>query len=320
MKTNKIFAFAMMALAVVACNNNNNPENNQNQNQTTDVTLEFASRAYTVAPNATLDLAAELKVTPETAQVTWSTNKEDVATVSDKGVVTGVAIGTAIITAKSGEVSKSVTVNVAEEKQADAIETAVHIWPIILDATTTAKYESKIVDSFGPNDNDRNLWDWNQNTEAITITDKNYYGNNDGYYSARTKDAQWNGLGFAVTDKTPVQNMIDKMNAAPDKFFLHIAIKSTQNYSYWFNLFDTDNFWFTLGRTALSNGDPAHVNPLFGDDFTRDGSWAVYNIPMSKYAAYFVNYGKGDNVLSFGAENVAGNIINLDAIFFYEVQ
>lgn len=314
MKTNKIFAFAMMALALVAC------EQNNNGGGVDAVTLEFSERAYSVAPGATLDLAAELTVTPAGTAVTWSSDKLEIATVSEAGIVTGVAKGTAKITAKAGSVAKTVIVNVEEQKTADAIEKAVHIWPLILDATTTAANESKIVAAFGPNDADRNLWDWNQNTEAVTVTDKNFYGNQDGYYSARLKNDQWNGLGFAVTDKTPVTAMIQAMQAHPDKFFLHIAIKSTQNYSYWFNLFDTDNFWFSLGNKALQNGDPAHSNPLFGEDFTRDGSWTAYDIPMSRFTAYFANYAQGDNVLSFGAEPVTGNIINLDAIFFYEVE
>lgn len=313
MKQNKFIAIAMMALAFVACQK-------QGKEDVEDVQLEFSARTYNVAPGATLDLAAELTVTPKGTKVEWASNKPEIASISEVGLVKGEAVGTAIITAKAGTVSKSVTVNVAEEKAPDAIETAVHIWPIILDITTTAAYKDKIVDSFGPNDDDRNLWDWNQNTEAVTVTDLNYYGNRDGYYCAKLKNDQWNGLGFAVTDKAPVKSMIEKMQATPEKFFLHIAIKSTQNYSYWFNLFDTDHFWFTLGNKALQNGDPAHTNPLFGEDFTRDGSWAVYNIPMSMFAAYFANYAEGDNVLSFGTEAVTGNIFNLDAIFFYEVQ
>ena len=317
MKANKIFAVALAALTLVgfnACKKSNGGEDVDN------VTLTFSKTVYTVAPNQTIDLAAELTVKPAGTAVAWSSNKTEIATISEAGVATGVSVGTVIITAKAGSVSKSVTLKVEGEKQADAIETAVRIWPLLLDNQTTAAYESKIVANFGPNDVDRHLYDWNQNTEEVQATGKNYYGNLEGYYSAKLINEQWNGLGFAVTDKTPVQTMINAMKANPEKFFLHIAIKSTQNYSYWFNLFDTDHFWFTLGNKALQNGDPAHNNPLFGEDFTRDGSWAVYNIPMSQFAAYFDNYAQGDNVLAFGTEPVAGNIINLDAIFFYEIQ
>ena len=318
MKANNFFAIALAALTLVgmtACDKKEGKEDVDN------VTLTFSKAVYSVAPNQTIDLAAELTVEPAGTKVEWSSNKPEIATITEAGVATGVTVGTVIITAKAGSASKSVTLKVEEEKAADAIVSAVHIWPIILDATTTAAYESKIVANFGPNpDEGRNLWDWNQNTEGLEATGKNYYGNTDGYYCAQLKNDNWNGLGFAVTDKTPVRAMIDAMKANPEKFFLHIAIKSTQNYSYWFNLFDTDNFWFTLGSKALYNGDPSHENPLFGEDFKRDGSWAVYNIPMSRFAQYFDNYSGKDNVLAFGTEAVTGNIINLDAIFFYEVQ
>jgi len=51
----------------------------------------------TVAVGSTVEL--EASVSPDTATITWESNATNVATVSDAGVVTGVAVGDAIITA-----------------------------------------------------------------------------------------------------------------------------------------------------------------------------------------------------------------------------
>ena len=70
----------------------------------------------TVASGATVTLAAT--ATPENAinkKVTWTSSNTDVATVDENGVVTGVALGTATITATAGDFSDSCEVTVYKD-------------------------------------------------------------------------------------------------------------------------------------------------------------------------------------------------------------
>jgi len=60
-----------------------------------------------------IQLSATVTPTNATNQtITWSSNNEDIATVSSTGLVTGIKAGTVIITAKAGSVSKNKTITV----------------------------------------------------------------------------------------------------------------------------------------------------------------------------------------------------------------
>ena len=78
--------------------------------ETTKVVI--TPEAPTVAVAATVALTATLTPSGSTDPVKWSSDDEAIATVSDTGVVTGVAAGTAVITATSGFEGDSVTVTV----------------------------------------------------------------------------------------------------------------------------------------------------------------------------------------------------------------
>lgn len=79
----------------------------------TSVTLDKTELSLTIG-DAAVQLTAT--VAPDNATdktVTWTSDKTDIATVDDKGNVTAVAEGTAIITAKSGEKTATCTVTVS---------------------------------------------------------------------------------------------------------------------------------------------------------------------------------------------------------------
>ena len=90
MKANKIFALALAALALVACK----PDNNE------VTALELSQTSATIKVGESLTLTANVTVD------SWTSNKPEVATVAD-GVVTGVAEGTAIISATAGADTKT---------------------------------------------------------------------------------------------------------------------------------------------------------------------------------------------------------------------
>ena len=76
------------------------------------------------------------KVDPAGTAVTWSSDKEEIATVDANGMVTAVAVGTAIITAKAGD------------KTAECTVTVTLAYPIALSAVT-ADYLGSVVCSDG---------------------------------------------------------------------------------------------------------------------------------------------------------------------------
>lgn len=81
----------------------------------TGVTLDKTS--VTLAPKDSITLKAIVQPDNATNQdLTWSSNREDVATVSSKGVVTAVAEGTTTITVKTKESGYSATCNVTVAK------------------------------------------------------------------------------------------------------------------------------------------------------------------------------------------------------------
>ena len=86
-------------------------------NVTTSVgSLTFSQSNYTVNFEETRNLKDELTVNPEDAvydKIEWSSDKPEIASVDKNGVVTGVAKGTANITAKVGNIYKTVAVTVA---------------------------------------------------------------------------------------------------------------------------------------------------------------------------------------------------------------
>ena len=84
MKANKFFAVALAALTLVACNNKKDPEE----------PLKLNATEIEVAVAADYQLTANM-------EVTWSSSDATIASVSDKGLVIGVAKGEATITAKA---------------------------------------------------------------------------------------------------------------------------------------------------------------------------------------------------------------------------
>lgn len=90
-------------------------------------------------------------------------------------------------------------------------------------------------------------------------------------------------------------------------------MKSTDNYSHCFYMFGSEATKFVIGSKSVYDG------PVY-KDFTRDGSWAEFDIPMSSYAAALANVtcAAGVNVFVVLTEGVQGAELNLDAVYFYK--
>ena len=95
----------------------------------TDEELEIAVVKPTVLPKivvtpttATLEIGGTQQITTETAGVTYTTSDATIATVSDTGLITGVAVGSAeILVAKEGMKSAKVAVRVRAAQQSGTV-------------------------------------------------------------------------------------------------------------------------------------------------------------------------------------------------------
>lgn len=170
MKANKFFAIAMAAIALVGCG----------QKPVDDVEVEKVTLDQTtvkVNVGATVQLTATVEPA-NAAKVEWSSSAEEYATVVD-GLVTGVATGRAIITAKAGKKSATCIVEVGEVKEIvdfPGLEyingTDYHLF--IMGAETSALIEGKIANDFRANgpyeglgaDGVTSVWEiWNEEHE-----------------------------------------------------------------------------------------------------------------------------------------------------------
>ena len=191
------------------------------------------------------------------------------------------------------------------------------VWPIIMDETTftTCNSNSAVVADFRPNNDDRFLYLWDNTYDSLTTAGLNSMGNTDGYLSLIVaKNQGWAGAGFHLTDNGNSWQAAEQLRAAivanPNNYYLHMAIKSTDNYSHCFYLFNTEATKFVLGNHSVYDG------PIYSD-FTRDGEWQEFDIPMSTYASALasITCNAGTVMFAMMSEGVQGAMLDLDAVY-----
>lgn len=116
-KTLRVATLGLVLGFSVACDDDDNDVTGTNTTPSADITLSKSTvtlvRSSTV-PNPTTTVTAELKGTSNTA-VTWKSGDTRIATVSNTGVITGVADGSTFVTVSSAadpSINRSVVVNV----------------------------------------------------------------------------------------------------------------------------------------------------------------------------------------------------------------
>lgn len=314
MKANKFFAVALAALTLVACNKKDDPTPTEDP-----LVLNPTALNMEVGDEATVTANIE---------VGFECSNPDVATVvpandGKSAMVTAKAEGSAVITAKSkGGQVKTCVVAVKKKGGEGAVVKGSQIWPIILDGTTYEANASKVVASFQPNDVDQFLYIWpsGDSYTGVEATGLNFYGNGDGYTALAVASLGWSGAGFCLTEAgngwEAAKALKDAIVANPDQYFLHLAIKSTDNYSHCFYFMGAEaGTKFGIGPTAVYDAPAATLQ-----DFPRDGAWHEFDIPMSAYAGALANQAveAGVNVFCMLSEGVQGAQLNLDAVYFYK--
>ena len=320
MKANKFFAFAFAALTMVglnACKDNNNGGGG-NEPSSPDQEAELALNPTSLQ----LEVGQEGTITA-TIEVAFESANPAVATVTPandgkSAKVTAVAEGSAVITAKSkGGQTKTciVAVKKAGGEGGGAQLKGSQVWPIILDGTTAEANASKIVATLQPNDVDQHLWLWDNTYIGGTASGMNFHGNSDGYCALVVTTVGWSGGGFCLDAGSAGLNASEELRKAivanPDQYFLHLAIKSTDQASHTFYTFGNDGTKFVIGNTVFDGG-------FIVSDFARDGAWHEFDIPMSSFASALASKAADSNVFVMLSGGVQGTQLNLDAVYFYK--
>ena len=313
MKANKLFAAALAALALVgfnACKPSNPAEE-----------LKLSTDALSLKVGESQDLVANVTVAK------WTSSNEAVATVipandGKTAKVTGVAEGNAIISATTAAgVTKTCVVAVKNEgQQGGGSEVkGSQIWPILLDGVTAEANASKIVADFRPDEAEKFLYIWDQTYAANdNPTGKNFAGNTEGFMALTVGTLGWAGGGFFLAEGSSFAAAAEELRKAivadPDNYFFHLAIKSTDQGSHCFYIMNNEATKFGIGASAVYDAPASSLR-----NFTRDGAWAEFDIPMSAFAsALSSELAGGINLFVILSEGTAGVQLNLDAVYFYK--
>lgn len=323
MKTNKFFSAFFAALALVGLTSC------EPKNPTTEVlsvVLDQTSLVLEVGATATLVATVD----PAGATVEWVSQDPTVASVAN-GVVTALAEGNTIIVATAGGKMASciVKVNAAGNPNgngngngngtAGALKGS-QFWPIAIDGTTADANASKLVADFRPDDVGKFLYVWDATYVANdNPTGLNFHGNTEGFTALTVSNLGWAGCGYCLTesDGSKAWEAAEALRAAivesPDDYFLHIALKATDNASHCFYILGSEATKFVLGSKSVYDG------PVY-KDFTRNGEWAEFDIPMAQYAAALstTTCVAGVNVFVVLTEGTQGAQLNMDAVYFYK--
>lgn len=309
MKTNKFFAVALAALTVLGLASCKGTE---------DKALELTENSVSMKVGETHQLVANVTVD------SWTTNNAEVATVDNKGLVLAVKEGTAIISATAKGVTKTCVVSVKKDGQTGGGETsktitASKIWPVVLDAVTAEANKNLIAGDFRIDDTNNFLYIWSAGETYVAGegTGLNFFGNNEGYVALQVAPGMtWSGCGFFIgaTAASAAEQLRQAIVADPDNYFLHIGIKATTTGNHQLYTFANAETSFAIGTGTIEKGSVV-------GDFTRDGAWHEFDIPMAQFAAALSNItfsAAGDNILCALSGAQAGSQLNLDAVYFYK--
>ena len=285
------------------------------EKEVSGVTLDESS--LSVAIKDTVQLTATILPAEATGTVIWTSSNSAVATV-DNGKVIGVSLGKANIVATVGAFSASCEVTVTKEVvDFQSSLTGTEYYIISLDGVTATKLGTKIKADLRPDDAIKFLYIWENTFTAGTPSGPNCFGEVENWVSLFVGTIGWSGAGFNVKDAAALDKLA-AITANPDKYYLHIGIKSKSAATFVIGLDGQSNVKFAVGPTSF-NDNGTIILPLA--DFPRDGEWQKIEIPMSTLKTKGLLYSTGmtdKNVLSFLAGGVTGTEINLDGVFIYK--
>lgn len=287
------------------------------EKEVTGVTLDEANLTLEVGDTATL--TATILPADAEGTVSWASSNTAVATVNN-GEIIALAVGTANITASVNGFNATCVLTVNKAKVNFAVSlTGTEYYPLILDGVTAEKLGTKIKADFRPDEVTKFLYIWDNTFTAGTSTGPNCFGEVEPWTSLVVGSVGWSGAGFNCKDGAALDKLAP-LTSNPDKYYLHIGIKSRSNATYVIALDGQSGAKFAVGPAAF-NDNGTMIEPLA--DFPRDGEWQKIEIPLSTLKSKGLLYSTGmveKNVLWFLAGGVAGTTIDLDAVFIYKKQ
>ncbi len=191
------------------------------------------------------------------------------------------------------------------------------VWPIILDNTTYSAWNGKIQYDFRQNDENCFFYNWENTYSSISSgSGLNFYGNYDGYWRFVVGTQYWAGGGLYLGNNPALtaEALRQAIVAHPEKYYLHMAVKATDNYTHAFYVFNSEAAAFELGEHS-AYGHEVRQN------FTRNGEWQEIYVPLSDYvtAIASMDMSANSNLFVILSEGVQGAQIDLDAVFICEI-
>ncbi len=172
---------------------------------------------------------------------------------------------------------------------------------------------------FRPNDDTKNLWIWDNTYAAGETSGKNFYGEAEGWVSLTVTEVGWSGFAYNCADVAELNKLAAIMNA-PEEYYLHLAMKSTDNTTHLLFLDGTSGSGkVCIGASSYVDNGTEYA-PMA--NFKRDGSWGEIEISMKSLIDQGLVYGdnnpKGLNVFGFLSGGTTGAILQFDAAFIYK--
>lgn len=281
----------------------------------TGITLSETSLSFGVGDTAALK--ATLAPKGSTGTVTWTSSNEAVATVSSKGVVTALEMGTTTITATVETFTATCAVTITERTNFTHSLQGSAYFPIILDSVSANVIKNKIVADLRPDESTKFLYIWNGTFNPGTCTGPNAYGEVEDWMSLIVGTQGWSGGGFFVQNSDVLDKLVD-VTTHPADYYLHLVIRSRNQTVYLIGMDGQSNAKIAIGSTGFN--DNGNITPAVAD-FTRDGEWHELEIPMTTFTNGGLLYSTGltgKNVMWFLAGGVSGATMDLDAVFIYK--
>mgnify|MGYP003504257961 CR=1 FL=1 len=327
MKTNKFFAVALAALTLVGFNAcKDKPAGGGEEPSNVTITLDKETADLEVG--ATLQLTAT--VTPAGTAVTWSSSAPDKATVSDAGLVTGVAEGRAMIVAKAGDKQAAciVTVGSVEDDLVKKMQPYLEgsdYYLFSMGEKTAAKLKAGAIkkdfrfnggytdEGTIPDDVTSLLEIWDDSFVSGAGGGLNSFGLLDGYISLVSSQGVWGSAGyggFRLINRTDVD--LSDIQTNKEEYTLVITYKCPANNA-------NDGVKFTLESTA---SDGKVEIPVSGN---TNGDWVVVERKMSTIFAQGLDWTAPWTTTAKAAFypvelfiDKVGQGLDVDAVFIYK--
>ena len=322
----RFFAFAAMAAAVLtSCSKDDDDDEVVPDNEVNVESVTLSATTADVKVGDVLTLTATLQPTGAKGDIVWTSSDEKVATVAS-GTVTGVAEGTAIISASVGDIAANRQVKVVkaeEEKNDEQQLSGSNFYVFQMDGATYDSLGDKVKMDLRTDESTKFLYVWSETYEAGTTSGKNFFGLADSWISLKVTNVGWSGCGFCYgTDENPYDlSALYDIYQNPSDYYFHIAMKTTDNASHCVILYgDGTEVKYGIGGAYVDNG----VSYESLGSLTRDGEWNEIEVPMSKFVDKGLIYSEnwkpttGQNLVAFLSGGVQGTQLQIDAMYIYK--